>query len=285
MLGRQRSGSIVCPNCGRLVGVRDEACLGCGTRNPSLWGFAPALRRLGGDAAMALVLGSACVSLFMLSLALAASSVRIQAGFEFLLPDPRVLILLGASGGGPVFGADRWWTVLSASLLHGGLVHLAFNIFWLRDLLPQVAHLFGSGRTILIWTASSVTGFLTSSAVNWFPIAGFSFGGGHLTVGASAPIFGLLAALIVYGNASGQRAMKSTVWSWVIAGVIFGFLWPRVDNWAHAGGFLGGWLSAKALGPLASEKPVHVVAALVCFVAMAASIGLSIVTGLEIVGR
>ena len=49
MFRRQSSGSVVCPSCGRLVGVRDEACFNCGQRNPALWGFAPALRRLGND--------------------------------------------------------------------------------------------------------------------------------------------------------------------------------------------------------------------------------------------
>ena len=109
--------------------------------------------------------------------------------------------------------------------------------------------------------------------------------GAGFTVGASAPIFGLFGALIEYGNRSGQRGMRRMVWGWVVAGAIFGLAIPGIDNWAHAGGFVGGWLAAKALGPLAEEKPSHVLGALVCLVATAASIALSIVTGLEIVGR
>ena len=49
MFKRQTSGSVVCVSCGTLVGVRDEKCYTCGRWNPGLWGYAPALRRLGQD--------------------------------------------------------------------------------------------------------------------------------------------------------------------------------------------------------------------------------------------
>jgi hypothetical protein len=49
MFKRQRTGSVVCASCGSLVGVNDEQCYTCGRRNPGLWGFGPALRRLGAD--------------------------------------------------------------------------------------------------------------------------------------------------------------------------------------------------------------------------------------------
>ena len=44
---RRTSGSVVCPSCGSLVGVRDDKCYNCGRSNPGLWGFAPLLRQLG----------------------------------------------------------------------------------------------------------------------------------------------------------------------------------------------------------------------------------------------
>jgi rhomboid protease GluP len=287
MLGRQRSGSIVCPTCGRLVGVRDEACLGCGTRNPSLWGFAPALRRLGGDLGFVHLVTWGCGALFLASLLMSPGAFSADRGlFSLFSPDRAALFVLGSSGAIPVFGYGRWWTLLSAAWLHGGLLHIAFNLMWTRDIAPAVAKLYGGGRLILIWTAGSVLGFLASSAAGFFlaglprPLVGAGF-----TVGASAPIFGLFGALIEYGNRSGQRGMRRMVWGWVVAGAIFGLAIPGIDNWAHGGGFLGGWLAAKMLGPLSEEKPSHVLAALVCLVATAASIGLSIVTGLEIVGR
>ena len=55
------------------------------------------------------------------------------------------MFLLGASGGIPVFGYGRWWTMLSASWLHGSLLHIIFNMMWVRDLGPVVADMFGPG--------------------------------------------------------------------------------------------------------------------------------------------
>ena len=46
---RQTSGSVVCPSCGRLVGVNDEKCGNCGRTRPGMWGFAGVLRNLGED--------------------------------------------------------------------------------------------------------------------------------------------------------------------------------------------------------------------------------------------
>ena len=49
MFNRRTSGSVVCPSCGSLVGVRDDKCYSCGRSNPGLWGFGPALRHLGAE--------------------------------------------------------------------------------------------------------------------------------------------------------------------------------------------------------------------------------------------
>ena len=44
LFNRKTEGSVVCPSCGSLVGVRDDKCYSCGRANPGLWGFAPAIR-------------------------------------------------------------------------------------------------------------------------------------------------------------------------------------------------------------------------------------------------
>src|SRR5438046_1386961 len=49
MFRRRTTGSVVCPSCGSLVGVRDDKCYMCGRANPGLWGFGPAFRQLGAD--------------------------------------------------------------------------------------------------------------------------------------------------------------------------------------------------------------------------------------------
>ena len=72
--------------------------------------------------------------------------------------------MLGSSGAIPVFGYHRWWTFLSAGWLHGNLLHIAFNMMWVRQLAPATAELYGAPRMVLIYIVSSVTGFFLSSA-------------------------------------------------------------------------------------------------------------------------
>ena len=74
------------------------------------------------------------------------------------------------------------------------------------------------------------------------PILGI--GGGHYSVGASGSIFGLMAALIVYGRRLGASMMTRQIWQWALILGAFGFFMPGIDNAAHVGGFAGGWLTA-----------------------------------------
>jgi membrane associated rhomboid family serine protease len=67
------------------------------------------------------------------------------------------------------------------------------------------------------------------------------------TIGASGAIFGLLAALIVYGRRTHQHAVTQQLWMSAGFMFLFGFIMPSVNNWAHAGGFAGGFVAAEAL--------------------------------------
>ena len=131
---RQRTGSTVCPGCGSLVGVNDDTCYNCGRRNPGLWGFAPLLRRLGQDLGFGTFVIVASVGLYLATLVASGNPLGGQGLFSFLSPDSTALILFGASGAVPVFELGWWWTVLSAGWLHGGLLHILFNMNAVRQL-------------------------------------------------------------------------------------------------------------------------------------------------------
>jgi rhomboid protease GluP len=281
MFKRQTSGSVVCTSCGSLVGVRDEKCFNCGRRNPGLWGFAPLLRSLGNDLGFVPLVIWGSSALYIISLLLSGTAMRMGGGiFGFLAPDSTVLFLLGASGGIPVFGYNRWWTVLSASWLHGSLLHIIFNMMWVRDLGPAVAEMFGPGRMVIIYTVAGVSGFLLSSfAYAFLPHLPFLSGAGF-TVGASASVFGFLGALVYYGRRTGSSLTRSEAIRYALILGFFGFVMRGVDNFAHAGGFFGGYLAARLLDPLKPERVDHVVIALICLGATLAAIAASFVTGL-----
>jgi rhomboid protease GluP len=280
----KRTGSVLCPSCGSLVGVNDEQCLTCGRRNPGLWGFTAVLRELGDDMGFARLVLWACGALFLASLAVDVAGIGMQGILSFLSPSDRSLFLFGASGAVPVFRYGHWWTVLSAAWLHGGALHILFNMMWARDLLPPTARFYGAGRTVIIYTVAAITGFTASSVAGAF----FTFmpsmlrGAGFITVGASAPIFGLLGALLHYGRRGGSSMVSQQAKSLALTMLFFGFVMPGVDNWAHLGGLGGGWLAAKLLDPLKPERGDHMVGALVCLALSLASILVSVVEGLKI---
>jgi rhomboid protease GluP len=265
-----------------LVGVNDEQCLGCGRRRPGLFGFA-ALLRLGNldDAFVPMVLW-VCGALYLACLAVDISGIQSSGFFALLSPSAPSLFLFGAAGAIPVFGYGRWWTVLSASWLHAGVLHIVFNMMMVRDLGPAVAHLYGGARTVIIYTVAGVIGFTASSAAGAFlPPIPFLHGA-SLTLGASASVFGLLGAVLHYGHRGGSAHVRQQAWRWIVGGLAFGFIMPGIDNWAHLGGLAGGYLMSFWLDPLRPERGTHVIIALACLVLSAAAILLSVVTGLPI---
>src|SRR5213593_2639889 len=190
MLKRQTSGSVICTSCGVLVGVNDDRCYNCGRRNPGLWGFAPLLRSLGGDMGFVPFVIGTCAVIYVLTLVASRGNIGMGGLFSLFSPSRQALFLFGASGAFPVFVANRWWTVLSAGWLHGGALHILFNIMWIRQLGPAVGDMYGAARMIIIYTIAGIAGFLLSSfAGEYIPPLPF-LRGAQFTIGASAPIFG-----------------------------------------------------------------------------------------------
>jgi rhomboid protease GluP len=275
---RQTSGSVLCPSCGSLVGVNDEACLICGRRRPGLFGFAALLRHVGHDLGFVPVVLWGCGALFLATLVSDSARIGTNGIMGMLSPSSASLFLFGASGAIPVFGYGRWWTVLSAAWLHGGILHIVFNMMGVRNLAPATAHLYGAARTVIIYTVAAITGFLASSTVGAFgPRA---LGGAGFTVGASASLCGLIGALWWYGHRAGSSQITQQVKQMALGILVFGFVMPGIDNWAHLGGLAGGWITARILDPLLPERGDHVVIALVCLGLSVASVVASVVVGL-----
>jgi rhomboid protease GluP len=264
-----------------LVGVNDEKCYHCGRRNPGLWGYAPALRALGRDLGFVPFVIGTCVVLYVLTLVFSRGQVGMGGLLSMFAPSGQALFLFGASGALPVFGAGRWWTVLSAGWLHGGALHILFNMMWVRQLAPATADIYGPARMVIIYTAAGVGGFLLSSFAGAYVPGFFFLQGGRFTVGASAPIFGLLGALVYYGRRSGSSMVGSQALSYALMLGIFGFVMPGIDNYAHAGGFGGGYLAAKTLDPLEPERIDHMVIAMLCLAASLISVVASFVHGVQ----
>ena len=89
----------------------------------------------------------------------------------------------------------------------------------------------------MIFEIAGAMGFILSNVMS-----------GAETIGASGSIFGLLAALLVYSRNHGSSMMSTQIWQWAIVLFVMGFILPGVNNWAHGGGFAGGWITATFVG-------------------------------------
>jgi rhomboid protease GluP len=225
-----------------------------------------------------------CSILYGLTLLASGSGIFRGGGMlGFLSPNLPILLLFGASGAIPMFTYGGWWTVLSAGWLHGGLMHIIFNMWALRQLGPTLIDLIGPARTVIIYTIAGVAGFLLSSFagryMGWMPIPFLR--GASFTVGASASIFGLVGALVHYGS-RGSSMVKQWAMSYVIMAAVFGLLMPGIDNYAHAGGFAGGYLTSAFLNPLTQERGDHMIVAFICLVATVLAIIASVIHGIPL---
>lgn len=256
MFQRQTSGSVICTSCGVLVGVNDAVCYNCNRRNPGLWGYAPLFRRLGQDLGFVRLVMGATIGLYVLSLLLSGGAMR-----PLLAPAGQALFVLGASGAYPVFGLGHWWTVLTAGWLHAGLLHIFFNALWIRQLAPSIAELYGPGRMVLIYVLSGVVGFLFTSVAGYYLPNLPLLGGAQFSVGASAPIFGLLGAAVRYGHRTGNSHVSQTGLQYALFMGLYGLIAAGVDNQAHLGGFVGGYVAGMLLDPMKPERIDHLVAA------------------------
>lgn len=187
------------------------------------------------------------IGMYVLSLLLYPGAIRLTFDpFSLLSPDGESLILLGATGTIPVDRMGRWWTIVSANYLHGGIIHLLFNMAAFRQLAPLVLRTYGMHRFVTLYTLSGIAGFWVSY------LAGVKF-----TIGASAAVCGLIGATLYYGKSRGDtygEAIYKQVSGWVMGLFIFGLLVPRINNWGHGGGLVAGILLGFLLGYLEKRK-------------------------------
>jgi rhomboid protease GluP len=272
VFGRKTEGSVICTSCGVLVGVNDPTCYNCGRRNPGLWGYAPVLKRLGNDLGFIPFVTGFTVIMYVLSLVMSRDGNSI--GLE---PNTVATQILGASGAIPVFGRGWWWTVLTAGWLHGGILHIFFNVLWIRQLGPEIANMYGAGRMVIIFTVSGVAGFTLSSVMG---LVNIPFFGAGVTVGASASIFGFLGALVHYGRRTGSSHAKQAGLQYALFMGIMGFIFPGVDNAAHLGGFVGGYLASLILDPLKPERVDHIAMAIGCLAVTLGAVVYTVISAL-----
>jgi rhomboid protease GluP len=234
--------SILCPNCSKLISSDEPVCPHCGVSRPGVWWKSlPVTKGLfSGDRIIKTII-YANVGMYLISLVMNPARMGLSTNpFTFLSPSSRALMLLGSTGTIPIDQMHRWWTLISANYLHGGILHILFNMIALSQIGPLVLREYGVGRFISIYTLGGVIGFLLSYLV-----------GIRFTLGASAAVCSLIGASLYYGKSRGGtygQAVYKQVSGWVLGLFLFGFLVPGINNWGHGGGIVGGIIIGYLLG-------------------------------------
>lgn len=147
--------------------------------------------------------------------------------------DARVLVYLGANFA-PLIDMGEYYRFITCAFLHGGIMHIALNMYALYAIGPLIEKTYGKSKFTLIY-------FISAIIASFFSYK-FSIG---VSMGASGAIFGLLGAALVLSirmrKVIGEDFKRSII-SVILVNVIIGLSISNIDNFAHLGGLLGGTL-------------------------------------------
>ena len=178
------------------------------------------------------------VAVFLIQLFNGAELMRLDSGWIY---ENGVLVDQAVNSSGQLVGVAEgdWWRLITATFLHGSIIHLGMNMLVLWLIGPPVEEYFGHARYLLLYLVSGLAGSAGALILS----------GGHPTVGASGAIFGLMgAALILEWRrifVFGGQALGLVVVNLVLTVAI-----PGISIGGHIGGLIGGGLCALAFSSL-----------------------------------
>ena len=211
----------MCPSCGALVGINATRCHECGANlRFGLAAWSKGLAEFfGGHAPVTVAILIANVVMFAAEL-MGTMQAGGLGGLSILWGmNGEVLYRLGASDLRSLLSLHQWYRLITAMFLHGGLIHIGFNMMVFLDLGPIVEEVYGSARYLFLYVVTGAVSFVASALA------------GHFSIGASGYM----------------RELRSRLISWVITIFAIGFLFGglRTDHWAHAGGLTAGYVLGK----------------------------------------
>jgi membrane associated rhomboid family serine protease len=250
----QRETGVSCSNCGRPichecmidapVGFRCPECVreqrGPGSRAKvvtrgqirSRWGAAGGAMSAGAPVTKVLI--GINVALFLAEMLFGA--VGAMGGGS-----TKVLVDMGALV--PVYVAlnHDYWRLFTAMWLHGGLLHVAFNMYALYIGGSYLEMIAGKGKYLAIYLVAGVAGNIAVYLLA-APIS--------VTIGASTAIFGIFGALFTYSLHNRDSAVGralSSMGTVILINLAITFVVPGISWQGHIGGLVGGVLAVEAL--------------------------------------
>ena len=182
----------------------------------------------------------------------AVFALMVVGGVSPMSPTINQLLAWGANDAGLDVLGREYWRLPASVFLHGGLLHLAVNMWCLANIGPLVERLFGNLGYAVIFLAAGVGGAIASMAMP----------PDRVSVGASGAIFGVIGALLAFlllrrhsVPSSVLAPLRSSAVSFVVFNTLFGAVVPMIDQAAHMGGLATGFLVGLLLAPAWPSKP------------------------------
>lgn len=160
--------------------------------------------------------------------------------------DIYTLIIMGAKVNS-LIDKGQVWRLITCAFLHGGLIHIFFNMYALKILGPEIEYVYGKVKYLVIYLLSAIAASIFS----------YIFGPKSVSVGASGAIFGLFGAMLIFGIKHRKQMGKAymmNILQVIFVNVIIGISSSNIDNAAHFGGLIVGALIALLLGERRSLK-------------------------------
>ncbi len=145
----------------------------------------------------------------------------------------------------------QYWRFVTPIFLHANLLHVGLNMLNFVVLGVFIERLVGHLRFLLIYLVTGVVSI----------IASFTFMPQEVSVGASGAIFGLVGAysifVLIHRRAFRRGGIPALIWLVFIIGInlSIGLFVQNVDNFAHVGGLLSGFLLGWWFSPLYRPTP------------------------------
>ena len=191
------------------------------------------------------VLMATCIVMYLVSL-------FINKNFTYSL------LLLGANNKALVMSGD-FYRLITCAFLHGNIIHLVVNMYSLWIIGSEVETYLGRWKFLIIYLLSALMGSLFS----------LIFLGNGISIGASGAIFGLLGSLLYFGyhyRLYLSNALTNQIIPIIVINLILGFSLSGIDNAAHIGGLIGGYLSTMIVGLKYKSKKSETINGLIVYI-------------------
>ena len=233
-------------------------------RNPEV--FFERLRRAGRGSPMTLLLIGLNLLVFV-----AMTAFRDGSGNFFATFDPDILRSAGANVASATVGEGQAWRLLTCTFVHANVLHVGMNMYVLKSVGETAERLFGSVLFFVLYILAGLGGSIASLA--WT----LSSDPRMPSVGASGAVFGVMGGLLGFAL-SRRNSVPAPVYKSLLRISVFftavniglGMMVPQIDNAAHIGGLLVGFVAGTVLSrdlppapqPSATQRVVVIA---VCF--------------------